>query len=115
MAADISCGIATAETSARQPRGRNGIAAQSQDTKLLREMAELSYRCEALAEEKARLERENASLLEKVGRLASERDYLKNALAAASNSRVLVPEKADVLVSMPWWKRMMFGWRGGTV
>ena len=94
---------------------RDSSALHGPGTNVLLEVAEISYRCEALAAEKARLERENASLLEKVGLLASERNYLKNALAAASNSTVLAPEKTDVLASMPWWKRMMSGWRGGTV
>ncbi len=78
-----------------------------QDISVLRaEVAELSYRCEALSAEKAELEREKARLLEKVGLLASERDHLKSALVAASKKSLTISEKAEGLTCRPWWKRM---------
>jgi len=61
-----------------------------------------------LREEAARLRTENEKLSTIVGQLSEERDYLRQALAAAlSNQRLLVeriPER------QPWWERLAF-WR----
>lgn len=107
--------IQSARAAVHQTHSRNGSAAHTSGINLLWEVTELSYRCEVLLAEKAELEREKMKLLEKVGLLASERDHLKNALAAASNSPTLVSRKADGPTSVPWWKRMVSGWRGGAM
>lgn len=98
--------IQPATTAVRQTHSKDGIAVRSPDTDVMREVTELSYRCDVLAVEKAKLEREKASLLEKMGVLANERDYLKNALAAALSRSVPISEKEEGLASRPWWKRI---------
>ena len=98
--------IQPASTAARQTHSKDGTAVRSPDTDVMREVTELSYRCDVLAVEKAKLEREKASLLEKMGVLANERDYLKNALAAALSRPVPIPEKEEGLAFRPWWKRI---------
>ena len=85
----------------------DGEAECRSNTSVLREVTELSYRCEALSADNARLEREKADLLEKVGLLASERDYLKNALTATRTPQVAVSGKAEGLTPRPWWKRVL--------
>lgn len=102
-----------AATGVLEAPGKNGPDLHNQDISVLRaEVMELSYPCEALVAEKAELGYEKASLLEKVGLLASERDYLKSALAAVGRP-MAVPEKAGNPTSRLWWKRIS-GWRGGT-
>ena len=108
---DMPLEIPRATTTLRQPLSEEGSTPHSRDTKILREMAELSYRCEVLAAEKAELEREKAILLEKVGLLASERDHLKSAFAALSRSAA-TPENAETSSRRLWWKRVL-GARGG--
>lgn len=104
--ADVPHDMVPARAAVRQTLSKDSGAVQSRDTYVLRDVMELSYRCEALAAEKARLEREKASLLEKVSLLASERNYLKHTITGFSKS-VSIPEKAESLTSHPWWKRIL--------
>lgn len=101
----MSSGMRRTTTSVPQARSKDGGAAYSPDAYVLREVTELSYRCDALAAEKDRLEREKASLLEKVGLLASERDYLKNTLATLGMA-LPASERPGGPTSRPWWKRI---------
>lgn len=103
---DMPSATRQATAALRPTHSKDGTAVCTQDISALRgEVAELSYRCDMLAAERAKLEREKASLLEKVGLLASERDYLKTALAGLSGT-VSITEKAASLAPRPWWKRI---------
>ena len=59
----------------------------------------MSGLCDTLATEKA-------TLLEKLGDVTGERDYLRQALAAALTRRLQLPEKAESLTPRPWWRRV---------
>jgi hypothetical protein len=76
---------------------------------LTTEKAEVIRQVDALAVQVAELEREKAGLVEKLGDLTGERDYLRNALAAALTRPMQLPEKAEGPTPRPWWWRVLGG------